>query len=142
MAITQKYTLVCDDIRQENNGKFIILGLYTPDIIVPMIPFALPSIGFFVAIRASEDTTPGVVDFSFRLTQGDTVLSGGSGKMQIQKGGDAVIPLRLGGLRLVAAAPCRFLLDIEGAGEQIVHEFQILLRQSSVPQTPAAKGTH
>jgi len=30
MAIQQRYTLVCDDIRVENTGKLFVIGLYTP----------------------------------------------------------------------------------------------------------------
>ena len=40
MAITHHYTLVCEDVRVENNGKFLILGLFTPDIVVPQIPLS------------------------------------------------------------------------------------------------------
>ena len=38
MSITHKYTLLCDEFRQENNGKFFIIGLYTPDIAVRFDP--------------------------------------------------------------------------------------------------------
>ena len=27
-----RYILLCDDVRREDNGKFILIGLYTPDI--------------------------------------------------------------------------------------------------------------
>jgi hypothetical protein len=50
VAINQKYILVCDEVRQENNGKFMVIGLYTPDMTLPQIPFVLPSLTFFIAM--------------------------------------------------------------------------------------------
>jgi hypothetical protein len=47
MAINQKYTIMCDDVRQENNGKFLIVGMYVGGITVPQLPFTLPSLTFF-----------------------------------------------------------------------------------------------
>src|SRR5260370_118196 len=29
MAFTHRYTLMCDEVRVENNGKLIIIGMYT-----------------------------------------------------------------------------------------------------------------
>lgn len=40
------YWLLCDMIRREDNGKLIIVGLYTPDIIVPAVPVTLPMLSF------------------------------------------------------------------------------------------------
>ena len=137
MAITHKYTLLCDDIRQENNGKFIILGLYTPDIIVPAVPFALPSLGFFVAFEADS---AGVLDFNFKLAQGDTIMSGGSGKMNVGKAGVTAVPLRLGALVFPAAGQYRFVLDVEGSG-QITHEFSVALAVRNIGQ-PMPPGVH
>jgi len=54
MALTQQYTLVCDDVRQENNGKFIILGMYMGNITVTQLPFALPVLTFFQSLLADR----------------------------------------------------------------------------------------
>lgn len=32
------YAILCDDIRQENNGKLIIIGMYSGDILVSNLP--------------------------------------------------------------------------------------------------------
>ncbi len=34
--------VVCDDIRQETNGKQILIGVYANDIRVPAMPFSIP----------------------------------------------------------------------------------------------------
>jgi hypothetical protein len=138
MAITHKYTLLCDDIRQENNGKFIIVGLYTPDVVVPVVPFAVSSLAFFIAV---ESDAVGDVNFSFRLTQGATIMSGGSGKINIQKIGGAAIPLRLGVVQFPSAGPYRFVLDIEGSAS-ITHEFSVILAVQNLPQVAPTGRLH
>ena len=57
MAITHKYTILCDDVRQENNGKLILLGMYTPDISVPQIPFVLPMLTVFQCLDTDRPGT-------------------------------------------------------------------------------------
>lgn len=136
MAISHKYTLLCDDIRQENTGKFIILGLYTPDIHVPAVPFALPALSFFVLLEADR---PGVTNISFRLTQGDRIIAGGSGQMSIARVGVSPLPLRLGNLQFPSAGPYVFTLDIEGSA-QITHEFSVILAVQNTGPAPAAAG--
>ena len=34
MAISHQYTILCDDVRPEINGKLIFIGVYVPDIVV------------------------------------------------------------------------------------------------------------
>jgi hypothetical protein len=46
------YSLFCDDIRQEDNGKQILLGLYNGDMLVNSFPILLPT--FRVVIRYQE----------------------------------------------------------------------------------------
>ncbi len=40
------YWLLCDMIRREDNGKLIIIGAYTPDIVVQAVPALLPMLSF------------------------------------------------------------------------------------------------
>lgn len=47
MALTQKYSIMCDEVRQENNGKFLVIGMYVDAITVPQLPATLPSLTFF-----------------------------------------------------------------------------------------------
>ncbi len=54
MAISHQYTIVCDDVRQENTGKFIILGMYMGNITVTQLPFALPTLAFFQLLQADR----------------------------------------------------------------------------------------
>ncbi len=38
MAFTEKFTIMCDEVRKEDNGKLLILGMYIKSIIVPQLP--------------------------------------------------------------------------------------------------------
>ena len=40
------YWLLCDMIRREDNGKLIIVGAYTPDIVIQAVPVMLPMLSF------------------------------------------------------------------------------------------------
>lgn len=42
------YWLLCDMIRREDSGKLILVGIYTPDIIVQAVPAMLPMLSFLL----------------------------------------------------------------------------------------------
>ena len=46
-----EYAIVCDDVRREDNGKFIIIGAYGSDIQVSSIPANL-RLSLLVAVRS------------------------------------------------------------------------------------------
>ena len=54
MALTQKYSIMCDDVRQENNGKFIVIGMYINNMTVTQLPVTLPSLHFFNLLEADR----------------------------------------------------------------------------------------
>ena len=139
MAIAHRFTILCDEVRQENNGKFLVIGMYTPGITVPQVPFALPSLTFFTAL---DSDTPTQAKFNFRLQQGATVIAGGSGQLNTQRG-MAVVPIRLGPLQLMAAGDYSYVLEIEGA-ETITHDFSVTLRVPHLgnPPVQGTRGVH
>ena len=60
-----EYAIVCDDVRREDNGKFIIIGAYGSDIRVSSTPANL-RLSLLVAARSeTEHRTP----VSVRVTQ-------------------------------------------------------------------------
>ena len=64
MPFTLTATLVCDDVRVENNGKLLLLGVYTPNIVLPGIPAQLPTLALFHLWRAD---TAGQYPLQLRL---------------------------------------------------------------------------
>lgn len=134
MAINHKYTLLCDQIRVENNGKFMIIGLYTPDVVVPMIPFALPTLAFFTYLETDE---PGTWDISFQLTHLGNVLAGGSGQVGVQRAGLIALPINLGAINLPGDGKYTFNLQIAGRPEPILLNFSVVLNPMPPQVTPA-----
>ena len=43
--------IVCDEVRQENTGKLLVIGMYLDNIGVPRIPFVLPALSFLCKWR-------------------------------------------------------------------------------------------
>lgn len=87
--------LLCDDIRKEDNGKAIIIGVYTGDIVVPKFPAAL-MLSIWLQGHAEEDAE----SFSLRpelVTESgsdpktsDTPFSG-TGKIKVSAGDEFII---------------------------------------------------
>jgi hypothetical protein len=57
------YSIFCDDIRQENNGKQILIGLYTGDMLIDAFPIQLPT--FQVLIRYQERPDESILPVKF-----------------------------------------------------------------------------
>lgn len=134
-TITPRYVLVCDQVRQENNGKFIAIGLYTPDVVVAAIPASLPSLAFLVAFDTDE---PGNLTFSFQLSHLGNVLAGGSGGANVVRAGTVVLPLNLGTIQFMSAGVYTFSLQIAGRAEPISTNFSVRLNlpAHAVPTPP------
>lgn len=65
--------LFCDDVRQETNGKFILIGVYESGILFSektKFPVRLPSLGFFCRFMLeSGDQQFDEVEFNFYLNE-------------------------------------------------------------------------
>jgi hypothetical protein len=94
MAISHKYTVICDDIRMENIGKAILIGVYIDNkISVPHVPATIPSLSFF---QVYESDRPGSFTCKMRLTHmesGHSVVEG-MGMMNVQRPGTGVAPIK------------------------------------------------
>ena len=52
-SINISQAIACDDIRQENNGKFILIGVYAGSIGLPFFPTHIP-LGFWMTAKPSR----------------------------------------------------------------------------------------
>src|SRR5690242_14831454 len=97
MPLIHRYTLVCDEVRREDNGKGLIIGLYTPGITLARFPTKLPKLTFF---NYFEVTSTGTWEITFRLSHAETgALVGPEGQMKIEVGqvaGPLVLPVVIG----------------------------------------------
>lgn len=75
-----KYAVICDDIRREDNGKQILIGVYSEDIIVSSFPAQL-NLAMWLQCKAENS---GEVNFDFRaLRDGNDEIFKGSAKIQV-----------------------------------------------------------
>ena len=127
MALTHVYTILCDEVRVENNGKFIILGVYTPNILVPQIPFLLSSLTFFQAFNSDR---AGHFPFRSRLQHLETGrdLSHAMGVIQMAQPGMVVSAIRFGNITLDRVGSYNYLMNIDGQADPIVHNFEVVLQ--------------
>lgn len=52
--LVPRLQLICDDVRIENNGKLLIIGLYLDTIVVTELPIVLQPLTFFHVYEANE----------------------------------------------------------------------------------------
>ncbi len=123
MALVHKYTLVCDEIRREDNGKFIVIGLYTPGITFPQFPAQLVKLIFFSCF---EPTTTGTWDLDFRLTHLATgAIAGPTGRVHLEVpvlGGFAYVPIQIPNVNFQMPGDYAFVLtggNFDGVTVQI-----------------------
>lgn len=135
MPIQHRYTLMCDDVRQEINGKFLLIGVYTPNISVPQLPFLMPTLTFFQTL---ESDRPGAWGVRLRLQHLETGhnVAEGMGQINFQRPGSGINPIRLQNVMFNAAGTYNFVLEINGQGEPIIVPFDVVLAPPGMPGGP------
>jgi hypothetical protein len=135
VPISHKYTLICDEVRQEINGKYIILGLYTPDIVIFQIPTTLPSLTFFQCL---ESDRPGHWNLTLTLQHLETgkKLIEAHGGVVFNRPGPAITPVRFGNVQFQAAGPYNFIVEIESQSEPLITQFSVILQ---IPPQPGVR---
>lgn len=124
---------MCDDIRVENNGKLILIGVYTPNPLVPQIPFVFPALSFF---QLWESDAAGEYQFRTRLRHTETgaAVADMGGIMKIQRPGVGISIVKIANLRIDKLGGYDFSVHVEGQPDAVgLHSFSILL-QSAQPQ--------
>ncbi len=141
MSVFHKYTLMCDEVRQENNGKFMILGLYTPNIAVPQLPFVLPSLTFFQWLEVDR---LGSYTLRIQLQNLETgrVLAQTVVMMDVQQAPTlptaALNIAKFGNVQVERAGAYSLNMSIDGQGDPITIPFDVILNiPRPVPQQAA-----
>ncbi len=127
MPITSRYVLVCDEVRKEDNGKLIIIGLYTPNILIPQLPFTFPSLTFFNAFESSQ---AGRFQFSARLrhTESGQELAQAMGLLEVAQPGVGLAVIRFGNLQVDRVGLFDFVMQFTGQPDPISTSFEIVLQ--------------
>ncbi len=137
MPIRERYTLVCDEVRQEVTGKFLIIGVYTGGIVVPQIPFMLPSLTFFSSL---ESDRPGVWNVRLRIQHLETgrILAQGMGAITFPRPGPGVNALRFPNVGFIAPGTYNLVIEIDGQPDPIIVPFDVALNVQ--PPQPFPQG--
>jgi hypothetical protein len=85
-----RYGLLCDDVRQEDNGKFILIGTYNFDIQVTEVPVTL-ILRLVVGIDIKEVLDPAELELVASLS--DETLVAGKGKIGLRSQVSTILPL-------------------------------------------------
>jgi hypothetical protein len=68
--------LLCDDIRTENNGKELLIGVYNKLLLIPTIPAQLTNLCVRFEVSLLSDREINQATFELRNPEGNTVLRG------------------------------------------------------------------
>ena len=89
MTITVKYAILCDDIRQEKSGKFIMIGVYARDIGLIQSPAHL-SLSLMVGLEASA---PGIQEIYFNGYLNGNLTMKSKGQLNVSVPGPILLPI-------------------------------------------------
>lgn len=125
MSIRNKNTLVCDDVRVENTGKFIVIGLYTGPIGVPQIPVPV-GVTFMHFMEADR---PGRYSGRFRVEHLETGrrLVEGQAQVQVINPQLPVIAAIKVPLQIDREGAYNFILEVDGERDPIMTQFAVTL---------------
>lgn len=126
MAITTNYILMCDDVRREDNGKLMVLGLYPVDMTIQQIPAVLPSLTFFCNLSSDR---PGTYRVSVKLRHEESGRAAGEALAAfpiLDPRGPIIAPIKFSPVQLNSAGLYSFSLEIEGQ-QPLVHTFNVQL---------------
>ena len=89
-AVKIETALICDEVRKEDNGKLIIVGLYATNIRFTVLPAA----GVFTFLVIAQALKTGDHDVQFRVKLADTVLyESKGGQIHARQPGRVLVPL-------------------------------------------------
>lgn len=136
MPLTHEYTLLCDDVRREDNGKLILIGLYTPHIVIPMLPMGFPSLSFVIAFT-SDGPARHQIRAQLRHLETGHSLGELMGMLQHAQAGLGVGVLRFPNLIFTQAGHYNLVVTVEGLSDPIIFDFDVILHIAiQPPQRP------
>ncbi len=126
--------VLCDDIRFENNGKLMLIGVYSDVVQVFKLPLQLRSLG--LAVRAKA-LSKGRIEFSVTATdpQGNSLLeANGEMNYEGEPGRTIWLPIVMGPALLTTEGQYGIRIALGDAPP--VHE-TFLVKKTPAPEAPA-----
>jgi hypothetical protein len=127
MAFKHKYTLICDEVRQENTGKLLVIGLYLDNMGVSQIPFMLPSLTFLFAFENDR-----LGDYPFRAKlenlESGKVLAQAMGVLQVLRPGTAINILGFRNISIDRIGTYTMSLTMDGERDPVTASIEVVLQ--------------
>ena len=109
-----------------SNGKLLLLGLYTPDLVLTQLPTTLPSLTFF---QLYESDTAQEYNLKIKLNHlesGEALLEA-TGGVSFAQPGVSYLPMKLGGVQFKTAGAYVFSVEADGQ-EPFLTQFSVILQ--------------
>ena len=121
--LSVNYAMLCDDVRFEDNGKLLIVGVYGPDILVTKFP---AKIRVMLLLNFSSDSG-GDVDFEVRVKSADgSAVAGAKGQLEVSgRTNNSFLPLPGTILSLSSAGDLKFQFRTVGSRWKTVMSIEI-----------------
>jgi hypothetical protein len=134
MALTHKYTVVCELARPEMiGGKFFIVGLFPNGIATPVVPFPMPMLTFLTLLEADGPCNCAFTGRLSQLVTGETVGVPVNGRIQIPGPGSVALVNTIQNPPFRAFGIHTWSIEAEG-NEPFVTEFPITQVNPQQPQ--------
>jgi hypothetical protein len=130
-VITHNYTIMCDEVRREDNGKFLLVGVYLDTILFNSLPWTVPGVTFFMKLHCD---VPGTYGMNMRLEkmEGGEPLFTAEGALNSMQRGSMYIPFRTPAIKFEQVGGYNFVVEIEGS-EPILCSFSADLPPKPFP---------
>ncbi len=123
MKTILRYILVSDDVRKEDNGKLMVIGLHGHEILVTRLPITIP-LAFTAGIVFEGE---GAFDLSGKLRHsesGDELLTFGA-TGAAKKSGSAYVPFKFPMIQLKDAGVYQVVLAVKGQDDVLTESFAV-----------------
>lgn len=128
--------MICDDIRQEANGKRMFIGVYNENIIVAVVPIMIPQLTFYSKWDITE--TP-IKKFELKIVQPNgkeigPIISELPSPSPESKGRKAIVQIGLSPFNIEATGEYKIEAKVNDIDYNTIASFKVILL--SPPQIP------
>jgi hypothetical protein len=89
-AVKIRFGIVCDEVRREDNGKLLLIGVYSSSIIVQQLPAVL----VLSLVLGVDNDKPAEAAMEFRVLLNEIQLRRGKGVLNVRSAGQNLIAIQ------------------------------------------------
>jgi hypothetical protein len=112
MPITSKYAIVCDEVRREDNGKLIFLGVYIDKMIVSQFPITLPTLTIFHMLNSDKPIENVEIKFRFENIETQEKIVEGAGELEFPPDAAGIAIFRLVNVKIPSIGKYHFVVEL------------------------------